>query len=217
MQSKITANLLSIACLSVLATLSGGCGLGPRPQTSYEANSQVLALSELVVFQDSTGALSYQAPTGQDVRIKLAPRVKGKACQHGIQLPLPSRAGTGASLSAGWGRGAYREALSEARAGLPKEAVLFDVRADLNQFAILTVYRRQCLLIDAAVAVPIAPGATEPAPSPALPATLETTAPRAEASGAPLPPVDPAAAGATPPPEAAPTAPATAPVSPPTR
>lgn len=60
-------------------------------------------------------------------------------------------------------RALYEEAITAARQGLPANAVLFDVRVDLNQFAILMVYRRQCLLVDAGVAVPVA------AAAPALP------------------------------------------------
>lgn len=225
MSSKNYATWLSMACLSLLSALPLGCITSPRPRTSYEANSQVLALNQLVVFQDSTGSLSYHAPTGKDVRIKLAPRVKGKACQHGIQVPLFSENG-GASLSAGWGAGAYKEALADARSGLPDDAVLFDVRADLNKFSILMVYRRQCLWVDAAVAVPVAAPA---APTPAAPAEApappveSAPAPPAEAPPESPSPFDPAAAAmprteappapsdATP----APAAPVTAPAAPP--
>lgn len=71
----------------------------------HKANSQVLALPQVVVFQSSAGPLSYHTPTGKDVALKVAPRAKGKACQHGIQLP--SFGGASApSLSGGWGKGA---------------------------------------------------------------------------------------------------------------
>jgi len=202
MRSTFHISQLSIACLSLLGMLAGGCMLSPRPRTSYEVNSQVLALQELVVFQSSTGALSYQAPTGKDVLLKVAPRVRGKACQSGIQVPFYWR------LSVGWGEGAFKEALGKARAGLPKDAVLFDLRADLNHYSILTVYRRQCLLVDAAVAVPAqapAPASAAIPPAPPTPSQAPAMPPVAPPQAAPLPTEQPP--GPMPPPAPGPVAP----------
>lgn len=195
--------MLSVAMCAALWV--GGCVFSPRPQASYEANSQVQSLRNFVVYQDSSGALSYHSQTAQGIAPEQARRVHGRACQHGLQFPLigARRELSGTSLSAGWGQGAYREALDNARDGLPPEALLFDVRADINTFMILTVYRRQCLEIDAAVAMPVAPplsnlpvlvpappaAPADPLPPPApTPAPVDTTvvpAPESAPSGAP--------------------------------
>jgi hypothetical protein len=129
--------------------------------------------SGLVIFQDSSGALSYHSPVGRDVRkLVTARRVHGRACQRGFQLPIEpllatlpgSLPPTAASVSATWGEGGYREAMDDARRGLPQSAVLYDVRADLQTFVILSIYRERCVLINAAIALPLADGEGAPAP-----------------------------------------------------
>jgi hypothetical protein len=145
-----------------------------RPRASYEASAQATWSSGFVIFQDSSGALSYQAPAGRDVRkLVTTRRVQGRACQRGLQLPIePIVAAFSGSpvplpVSAGatWGDGGYREALDDARRGLPHDAVLYDVHADLATLMILSIYRQRCVLLDAAVAVPLAAAAT-PSTSP---------------------------------------------------
>jgi len=181
--------LLSVAVCAGLFVV--GCVFSPRPQASYEANSQVQSLRNFVVYQDSSGALSYHSQTAQGIAPEQARRVHGRACQHALQFPLigARRELSGTSLSAGWGQGAYGEALDNARQGLPAEALLFDVRADINTFMILTVYRKQCLEISAAVAMPV----VARAPNPPVLAPVPPVAP-AEGLPAPTPaPVDAAA------------------------
>jgi hypothetical protein len=138
-----------------------GCAAG-LPALSYQANPRVLALPALVVHQDSSGALSYHAPSGRDAQ-RLVPhgRAKGRACQRGFQIPLlwnafvpaPNNMGTW-SLSAGWGEGGYAQALDDMRSRLPADALLYDVRADLHMRTILSLYAEQCLELDAAVVIP---------------------------------------------------------------
>lgn len=142
-----------------------------RPPVSYEANSQVIQNPGIVIFQDSSGALSYHAPVGRDVRKLVSTRrVQGRACQRGLQLPLqplfsalsgalPTAAAT--SVSATWGDGGYRAAMDDARRGLPPEAVLYDVRADLATFVVLSIYRERCVVLDAALALPLASSAAD--------------------------------------------------------
>lgn len=153
--------------LAALA-LAAGCAAG-LPKLSYEANPRVLALPEIVIHQDSTGALSYHAPAGADAQ-RLVPRgrAKGRACQRGFQVPLlwnvavPWRNAMGLwSLSAGWGDGGYARALEDLRSRLPPQALLHDVQVDLHMRTILSVYAEQCLELDAGVVVP-ATGAIAP-------------------------------------------------------
>ena len=140
-----------------------------RPPVSYEANPQAIQPNGMVIFQDSSGALSYHAPTGRDVRkLVTADRVHGRACQRGFQLPtaplLAAISGkmTPAGVSATWGDGGYRDAMDDARRGLPPEAVLYDVRADLATLQILSIYYQHCVLLDAAVALPLAAATSIP-------------------------------------------------------
>jgi hypothetical protein len=138
---------------------------GMRPRVSYEGNSQALQYSGYVIFQDSSGALSFHAPVGRDVRkLVTAQRAQGRACQHGFQLPFEpvvaalssgSVVPTAASVSVAWGEGGYRDAMADARRGLPHNAVLYDVRADLSSFVLLSIYHERCIVLDAAVALPL--------------------------------------------------------------
>jgi hypothetical protein len=166
-----------------LLLLAGSACVPPalRPRVSYEANPQAIRSSGIVIFQDSSGALSYQAPAGRDVRkLVTARRVQGRACQRGFQLPTEplvsaisgSVVPTATSISATWGDGGYRDAMDDARRGLPSRAVLYDVRADLATLQILSIYYQRCVQLDAAVALPletVAPAATSQSPRPPLP------------------------------------------------
>jgi hypothetical protein len=158
----MTSPARRVAILASAVALAGaGCGL--RPRTSYEANSQVLQLPSVVVYQGSTGSLSYQSAVGRDVQ-RLLPhqRAQGRVCQRGIQLPIfaalyafgQARAGQGTWLSTGWGDGSYRAAMDDLRQHVPSGAVLYDVRADVDIRMILGVYREQCLVLDAGLLVP---------------------------------------------------------------
>jgi len=116
------------------------------------------------VFEQATGALSYQSPTARDVvRTSREPHtVRGESCQHAIVLPVAFAAtffqkptSTDVSrippLGVAWGDGGYARALEEARAAAGG-AELYDVRADTHVTAILGIYVRSCLEVHAEVA-----------------------------------------------------------------
>jgi hypothetical protein len=158
-------------CLS-LALLIGGCApiLGQSRDPVYDGNGPgALRLPPLVVYQDSSGPLTYR-PTAVGEGV---PReVRGEACQSGLMFPVgliwaaaaagsPARAP--AFLSAGWGAAGYAEAVSSALGAMPG-ARLADVRADLQTRIILGVWRQQCVRVTAAlVSAPPAAG-TERSP-----------------------------------------------------
>ncbi len=156
------SRVVALAALAALVLCA--CLPSVRPRASYEANPQLIPAGQFVIFQDSTGALSYHAPTGRDVRkLVTTRRVEGRACQRGLQLPfepLIAAASSAqpypASIGVGWGDGGYRRALADARRGLPRDSILYDVRADLATQVILSIYRESCLIVNAAVAVPLA-------------------------------------------------------------
>lgn len=179
-----------------LALLSSACiPAALQPRTSYEANPQVLRSNGFVIFQDSSGALSYHAPVGRDVRkLVSSHRVRGRACQHGFQLPIApllaaatnSPLASAATVSVSWADGGYRDAMEDARRGLPPNAVLYDVRADLSTMMILSIYTQRCVVLDAAVALPVA----EPAPTSGA-ETPPTAAPQLAPEPQPAPEPEP--------------------------
>jgi hypothetical protein len=134
-----------------------GCApfLGLTHDPAYDGNGPGAGfLPPLVVYQGSSGPLSYRAPVdGQTA----APDVRGEACQSGITLPVGlvwaaiksgNAARAPAFLSTGWGAGGYAEAVSQALAQAPG-ARLVNVRADLATRIILGVWRQQCVRVTA--------------------------------------------------------------------
>jgi len=72
----------------------------------------------------------------------VAREVRGEACQTGIFLPV-------IRASIAWGDGGYRDAILKAQAQAAG-ASLTDVRADLRVLSILTIFRKQCVIVTAA-------------------------------------------------------------------
>ena len=94
-------------------------------------------LGPATVYEDVAAPLEYRADTSRGAR-----EVRGEACQTGIFLPV-------IPASVAWGDGGYRDALRQAQAQAPG-AALTDVRADLRVLSILTIFRRQCVVVTAA-------------------------------------------------------------------
>jgi hypothetical protein len=94
-------------------------------------------LGPATIYEDVAAPLEYRADARRGSR-----EVRGEACQSGIFLP-------GIPASVAWGDGGYRDAVRQAQAQAP-DAVLTDVRADLRVLSILTVWRRQCVVVTAA-------------------------------------------------------------------
>lgn len=94
-------------------------------------------LGPATIYEDVAAPIEYRADAGRGSR-----EVRGEACQTGIFLPwVPA--------SAAWGEGGYREAVQQAQAQAPG-AVLTDVRADLRVLSVLTIFRKQCVVVTAA-------------------------------------------------------------------
>lgn len=94
-------------------------------------------LGPATVYEDVSAPLAYRADAARGAR-----EVRGEACQTGIFVP-----GTPASVA--WGDGGFREAVQHAQAQAPG-AALTDVRADLRIVSVLTIFRRQCVVVTAA-------------------------------------------------------------------
>ena len=95
-------------------------------------------LGPATVYEDVSAPLEYRADAHRGTR-----NVRGEACQTGIFLPV-------IPASIAWGDGGYRDAVRQAQAQAPG-ASLTDVRADLHVFSILTIFRKQCVVVTAAV------------------------------------------------------------------
>lgn len=147
--------------LVALAVTGSGCLMQRQGAQTWQADPQVIQTPPVVIYQDSTGPMSYQSRTGADVGRRLpVRRVQGRACQSGLSLGIGAlfrlgrTSGDGVralAVSAGWGDAGYREAFAEAERyaeGRP----LFDVRADINVEWILGIWRQQCIVVDAGVA-----------------------------------------------------------------
>jgi hypothetical protein len=89
------------------------------------------------VYEDVSAPLEYRADAQRGTR-----EVRGEACQTGIFLPV-------IPASVAWADGGYRDAVRQAQAQAPG-AALTDVRADLRVFSILTIFRKQCVVVTAA-------------------------------------------------------------------
>lgn len=200
------------AVLAVLAASTGCIGLHPRarPRPSYVAQSVTigsatnLALTPAVVFQDGTGSLSYHAPTYADLPARVEVRdVQGRACESGLQVPWgvltqPSTPWLdGLSASIGWGDSGYQRALRDAANQVAPDALLYDVRADLQTVNVLSIWRQACIVVtasavtrlptdDAALTTPAAAAAAD-ATAPPKDAPNEAAA-SAKAARAPVPP-----------------------------
>jgi hypothetical protein len=145
----------SLQRLLPLVLLIQGCGpiLGPTRNPAYYGNGPgAIALPPIVVYQDSSGPLSYRAALGGGGVLR---QVHGEACQSSLTLPVGlvwaaiksgSIARAPASLSGGWGEGDYSTAVSRALADSPGMR-LSNVRADLRTRIILGVWRQQCVQI----------------------------------------------------------------------
>lgn len=94
-------------------------------------------LGPWTIYADVSAPAAYRAEASRGAR-----EVRGEACQTGLFVP-----GTPASIA--WGDGGYREAVRQAQAQAAAGASLTDVRADLRVLAVLTIFRRQCVVVTA--------------------------------------------------------------------
>ncbi len=101
------------------------------------AGPAMRVLGPATIYADVAAPFEYRADARRGSR-----EVRGEACQTGIFVPV-----TPASVA--WGDGGYRDAVRQAQAQAPG-ALLTDVRADLRVLSILTIFRRQCVVVTAA-------------------------------------------------------------------
>lgn len=209
-----TRGLRGPLALAVLAASTGCLSLGPgaRPRPSYVAqhvdggSATNLSLAPVVVFQDGSGSLSYHAPTYADLPAHVEVRdVQGRACESGLQVPWgvltqPSSLWLeGLYASVGWGDSGYQRALRDAANQVAPDAMLYDVRADLQTINVLSIWRQSCIVVtasavtrlpsdDAALTTSPAEAGTEAPPAAAQPSAIDGNAPAKEADAPPKAP-----------------------------
>lgn len=142
-----------------LAIVFHGCApfLGQTRDPAYVGRGPgAIQLPPMVVYQQSTGPLSYRATPLASGPLR---EVQGQACQSALTLPIGliwaalesgSTANAPAFLSGGWGQGGYAQAIASAMEAAPNTR-LVGVRADLNTRIILGVWRQQCVRVLATV------------------------------------------------------------------
>ncbi len=142
----VVRGLLCVVCF----TLLGACA-SPTSRLSYEARPGLIIVGGFVVYYDSEGPLSYQAMTRRELPkdISLIGEVMGNSCQHGLSIPIFFSATDNTSLSGAKGDGSFKKALLNIRAKHPDLSGLFDVKVDVEQWSVLTVYQRECTIVAA--------------------------------------------------------------------
>lgn len=127
-----------------LAALLAWAGAGAQEGAARPA---LIPTGGIVLFRQSAGPLSFEAPTPRDLppgARSLPGEARGRACQYAINVPLgnPLRPG---SISGAGGDGGYRRALEDLRRARPDLAGVYDVKADLHVTSVLGVFRRLCV------------------------------------------------------------------------
>lgn len=133
---------------AALAVLLAAPAAAQRERSSYDSNPGILRMSGFVIFFGVQGPVSYEAPTPSQLPPGAAPagEVKGKACQHGLSIPLGLRS---FRLSGGLGKGGFERALAGIRREHPGLRGVYDAKVDDHIVSVLGVYQRLCTEVTA--------------------------------------------------------------------
>ncbi|MFH1725892.1 MAG: hypothetical protein ABII00_14885 [Elusimicrobiota bacterium] len=117
---------------------------------AHRARPALIPLGGIVLFYDVQGPLSFVSMTRRELPADAVPvgTVKGRACQHGLSVPL-SASLEATELSAAAGKGGYRKALERIRGAHPGLRGVYDVKVDLHRISILGIYGRVCTEVEA--------------------------------------------------------------------
>ena len=118
-------------------------------QWAYEARPGLIFVGTFVVFYDSEGPLSYQTMTPNEIPRDMVPvgEVMGDSCQHGLSIPIIFSATDRFSVSGAKGDGSFRKALQNIQQKHPHLAGVYDVKVDVHEWSILTIYSRECTVV----------------------------------------------------------------------
>lgn len=120
-------------------------------QDGYEAESGLIRPGGWLIFFSAEGPLSYQTLTPKDVppgAVRIG-EVRGRGCQHGVSVPLPTSSSSRTSVSGAGGAGGFDKALQDIRERHPDLKGIYDVKVDEHFLGILTIYSRRCIEVTA--------------------------------------------------------------------
>lgn len=132
----------------LLALAAPACA--QRESDEFEGTPAVLRMGGLLIYHDTKAPMSFAAMTPKDLPpgAILTGEVRGRACQHGLAVPL-SATFRATTISGAKGDGGYEKALQVLAKAHPELSGVFDVKVDLHTRSILGFYRRLCTEVSA--------------------------------------------------------------------
>lgn len=118
----------------------------------YEANPDLINVDGYVVFFNAQGPLSYLSATSGEIPAGATRmgNVHGQSCQHALSLPLSADLRTQSAKAGGaLGDGGYQQAFEKIKKDHPDITGIYDVRVDMHEVRILSVYSKLCTEITA--------------------------------------------------------------------
>jgi hypothetical protein len=116
---------------------------------SYEANAGLISPGVFILFYNSQGPLSYNESGLKDLPKDIVHlgKVKSKSCQYG--LSLPTFISFPPSISGALGNGSFKKAVQNMQQASPQLDGIYDVKVDVHEITILTIFGRECTEITA--------------------------------------------------------------------
>ena len=125
--------------------------LADDPET-YEYNPDLISVEGYILLYDVQGPASYATSTPGELpanAVKLGP-VYARACQHGLSLPLTANLKSqSGKIGGALGNGGYLQALRNLKKERADIEGIYDVKVDLDEVRILSIYSRLCTVITA--------------------------------------------------------------------
>src|SRR5471030_1989432 len=124
---------------------------GDEPEV-YEANPELINVDGYTLLFNAQGPVSYRSSTSGALPAGATTTgtVHCESCQHGLSLPLSADLKTrSAKIGGAIGNGGYQQAFEHLRKDHPEIAGIYDVRVDMHEVRILSVYSKLCTEITA--------------------------------------------------------------------
>ena len=118
----------------------------------YEANPELINVDGYVVFFNAQGPVSYRSSTSGTLPAGAMKTgtVHCESCQHALSLPLSADLKTrSAKIGGALGNGGYQQAFANLKKKHPELVGIYDVRVDLHEVRILSIYSKLCADITA--------------------------------------------------------------------
>ena len=118
--------------------------LADEPEV-YEANPELIHVDGSIVLFNAEGPVSYRSSTSGTLPAGAMTMgtVHCESCQHGLSLPLSADLKSrSAKIGGALGNGGYQRAFENLKKEHPEIAGIYDVRVDLHEVRILSVYSK---------------------------------------------------------------------------